>query len=77
MYCYFQFHSVFFTLHFFWTFLLDIEQEKTHQNIFQGVATFDKSTMRQTSTTERVSLPTPEGDDVAFIIWFGEWVWCS
>lgn len=40
----------------------DIETEKAHQRLFQRITSFDKSTMRQVSTEEKVVLPSPEGD---------------
>lgn len=39
----------------------DIETEKTHQSIFQGVTGFDKSQMRHAETEEKVALPAKEG----------------
>lgn len=39
----------------------DIQTEKTHQSIFQGVTGFDKSQMRHAETEEKVALPAKEG----------------
>lgn len=46
---------------FSWCGAADIEKEKTHQSIFQGVTGFDKSQMRHTETEEKVALPAKEG----------------
>ena len=39
----------------------DIETERTHQSLFQGVTGFDKAGMKHTETQEKVSLPAKEG----------------
>ena len=39
----------------------DIETEKQHMSIFQGVTEFDKSSMKHTETEEKVSLPDKSG----------------
>lgn len=44
-----------------WCGATDIEKEKTHQSIFQGVTGFDKSQMRHAETEEKVALPAKEG----------------
>ena len=49
--------------------MTDIQTEKTHQSIFQGVEGFDKSGMRHAETLEKVSLPAKEGTTV--VKWSG------
>lgn len=39
----------------------DIETERTHQSIFQGVTAFDKTSMRHAETQEKIALPAKEG----------------
>lgn len=50
-----------FSTFFFYCGTADIETEKTHQSIFQGVTDFDKSQMRHAETEEKVALPAKEG----------------
>ncbi|XP_042865184.1 uncharacterized protein LOC122248830 isoform X13 [Penaeus japonicus] len=38
----------------------DIETERTHQSLFQGVTGFDKTSMRHAETQEKVTLPAKE-----------------
>ena len=39
----------------------DIQTEKTHQSIFEGVTAYDKASLRHTETHEKVALPDKEG----------------
>lgn len=38
-----------------------VQQEKTHQNLLNGVEHFDKSSMKHTTTAEKVVLPDSKG----------------
>lgn len=38
-----------------------VQQEKVHQNLLNGVEHFDKTTMKHATTTEKNTLPDPEG----------------
>lgn len=37
-------------------------QEKTHQNLLNGLEHFDKTTMKHTTTAEKIILPDSEGE---------------
>lgn len=39
-----------------------MQQEKTHQNLLQGVESYDKTALKPTDTVEKIVLPDPEGD---------------
>ena len=39
-----------------------MQQEKTHQNLLQGVESYDKTALKPTDTVEKIILPDPEGD---------------
>lgn len=41
--------------------MIAVQQEKTHQNLLSGVEHFDKSSMKHTTTTEKVVLPDSKG----------------
>lgn len=39
----------------------DIERERTHRSLCQGVTDFDKASMRHAETQEKIALPAKEG----------------
>ena len=45
----------------------EIETERTHQNIFQGIEGFDKKSMQHAETKEKVALPGKEGNDIIIV----------
>lgn len=45
----------------------DIERERTHQSLCQGVTDFDKASMRHAETQEKIALPAKEGRTEAMI----------
>ena len=42
----------------------DIESEKTHQNLLQGVESYDKSSLKPAETQEKIILPAKEGNEL-------------
>ena len=43
------------------TVFTDIQTEKSHQNLVQGIEGFEKSTMKRTETSEKITLPNQQG----------------
>lgn len=41
--------------------MIVVQQEKTHLNLINGVEHFDKTTMKRTTTAEKIILPDNEG----------------
>lgn len=46
----------------------DVQQEKQHQSLLQGVENFDPKILKQTHTNEKTVLPTAEGSQ-PFYLW--------
>lgn len=40
---------------------IDVNAEKTHQNLLSGVEHFQKSTLKHAETQEKIILPDPAG----------------
>jgi len=44
-------------------FLLDLQQEKTHENVVKGVEHFDKDSLKNVTPEEKTHLPSTEGTE--------------
>ena len=49
-------------LFFIYFYLPDIETERTHVNMEEGIKCFDKKSMKQVETKEKITLPGKEGN---------------
>ena len=48
----------------------DIESEKSHQNLLQGVENYDKSSLKPAETLEKSVLPAKEGKFLFLYVFF-------